>query len=81
MRVVYLKNRSWKPHMFITRQTTKCPDNQHRLKPLCNKNKNLEPVPEFVPDLYVFQMQSNKMHDRQRHKTYLLLQMSTPSKL
>lgn len=81
MRVVYLKNQSWKLHMFITRQTTKCPDNQRRLKPLCSNNKNLEPVPEFVPDLYVFQMQSNKMHDEQRHKTYLLLQMSTPSKL
>lgn len=52
--------------MFITRQTTKCPDNHSRLKPLCNKNRNLEAVPEFFPDLYVFQMKLNKMHDKQK---------------
>lgn len=51
MVVVYLKNQSRKTQMFITMQTTsKCPDNQSRLKPLCNKNKNTQTVPEFIPD-------------------------------
>lgn len=52
--------------MFITRQTTKNPDNQSRLKTLCKKNKNLEAVPEFIPDLCVFQMQLNKIQDQQK---------------
>lgn len=52
--------------MFITRQTTKYPDNKSRLKTLCNKNKNLEAVPEFIPDLCVFQMQLNKIQDQQK---------------
>lgn len=50
--------------MFITKQATKYPDNESRLKPLCNKNKNLEAVPEFIPDLHVYQMQLNKLQDQ-----------------
>lgn len=52
--------------MFITKQATKYPDNQNRLKTLCNKNKNLEAVPEFIPDLCVFKMQLNKLRDQQK---------------
>lgn len=52
--------------MFITKQATKYPDNQSRLKTLCNKNKNLKAVPEFIPDLCIFQMQINKLQDQQK---------------
>lgn len=61
MLVVHLENQSRKLQMFITKQATKYPDNVSRLKPLCNQNKNLEAVPEFIPDLRVFQMQLNKL--------------------
>lgn len=51
MLVVHLKNQSRKMQMFITMQTTsKRRDNQSRLKPLRNKNKNTQTVPEFIPD-------------------------------
>lgn len=47
--------------MFITKQATKYPDHQSRLKTLCNKKKYLEATLEFIPDLCVFQTQLNKL--------------------
>lgn len=64
--MVYLKNQSRKLQMFITKQATKYPDHQSRLKTLYNKKKNLEAAPEFIPDLCVFQTQLNKLQEQKK---------------